>query len=223
MLIFLICTEVLQTRLHRRLVKLAKWADSSSDDRHAEFKNAPLNSTNTGYPYRTLIKPMLYSKPILVSEVHSMKGIKVPACYSPTRAAAAAADAAATASDTPAAPTGTASSSSSSSLVQASGQGNSSAQNTAGSSADTGAALASPTRKDTASAGPSGSGSAPGSASTAVVEASTTGSPAPAAGGEANAKVSSTPSTVQGETARNSAKKSTSRSPKLDAPTANQE
>lgn len=58
-------------------MKLAKWADSSSDERHAEFRN----SANSNYPYRTLIKPMMYSKPIPVSEINRMKGVKIPSCY----------------------------------------------------------------------------------------------------------------------------------------------
>lgn len=68
----------LRTRMNRRLMKLAKWADSSSDERHAEFRN----SANSNYPYRTLIKPMLYSKPIPVSDINRMKGVKIPAYYS---------------------------------------------------------------------------------------------------------------------------------------------
>lgn len=56
---------------------MAKWADSSADERHAEFRN----SANMNYPYRTLTKPMLYSKPIPVMEVNSMKNVQVPPYY----------------------------------------------------------------------------------------------------------------------------------------------
>lgn len=34
------------------------------------------------YPYRTLTKPMLYSKPIPVAEITAMKNVKVPSYYS---------------------------------------------------------------------------------------------------------------------------------------------
>jgi hypothetical protein len=68
---------VLKARLNRRLAKLAKWADSSADERHAEFRNNPAMS----YPYRTLTKPMLYSKPIPVNQISAMKGVQVPAFY----------------------------------------------------------------------------------------------------------------------------------------------
>lgn len=43
----------------KRLKKLAKWADSSADERHAEFKST------SHYPYKTLVKPMIYSKPTI--------------------------------------------------------------------------------------------------------------------------------------------------------------
>lgn len=68
---------MLKNRLNRRLVKLAKWADSSADERHAEFRN----SANMNYPYRTLTKPMLYSKPIPLTEINKMKNVKVPSFY----------------------------------------------------------------------------------------------------------------------------------------------
>jgi hypothetical protein len=71
-------TAALKVRLNRRLAKLAKWADSSADDRHSEFKN----NNNMAYPYRTLTKPMLYSKPIPVAEINAMKNVKVPSYYS---------------------------------------------------------------------------------------------------------------------------------------------
>lgn len=75
---YLLYAANLRTRMNRRLIKLAKWADSSSDERHAEFRN----SANSNYPYRTLVKPMLYSKPIPVSDINRMKGVKIPAYYS---------------------------------------------------------------------------------------------------------------------------------------------
>lgn len=67
----------LRSRLNRRLIKLAKWADSSQEDRHSEFRNNP----NHNYPYRSLIKPMLYSKPISVTEINVMKSVKIPSHY----------------------------------------------------------------------------------------------------------------------------------------------
>ena len=69
----------LRTRLNRRLAKLAKWADSSADERHAEFRTNPMMS----YPYRTLTKPMLYSKPIPTAEVSAMRPAKIPSYYIP--------------------------------------------------------------------------------------------------------------------------------------------
>eukprot|EP01032_Pedospumella_encystans_P018415 gene18415-20962_t len=64
----------LRSRLNRRLVKLAKWADSSSEDRHGEFRNNPQHN----YPYRSLIKPMIYSKPIPVAAINAVKAIAAP-------------------------------------------------------------------------------------------------------------------------------------------------
>jgi len=64
----------LRSRLNRRLVKLAKWADSSSEDRHGEFRNNPQHN----YPYRSLIKPMIYSKPIPVAEINAVKTVAAP-------------------------------------------------------------------------------------------------------------------------------------------------
>lgn len=65
--------------MNRRLIKLAKWADSSSEERHAEFRNNP----NHNYPYRTLIKPMIYSKPISAVTVPVMRSVVPPATYTP--------------------------------------------------------------------------------------------------------------------------------------------
>ena len=55
-------------------MKLAKWADSSSEDRHGEFRNNPQHN----YPYRSLIKPMIYSKPIPVAAINAVKAIAAP-------------------------------------------------------------------------------------------------------------------------------------------------
>ena len=54
----------LKARLNKRLQRLARWADSSADERHSEFRTAQHGS---GYPYRTLVKPMIYSKPFALT------------------------------------------------------------------------------------------------------------------------------------------------------------
>jgi hypothetical protein len=74
--------EKLRTRVAKRLQKLARWADSSADERHAEFRNTP--SVTNNYPYRTFVKPMLYSKPVPASFITATlagRNAKIPWHY----------------------------------------------------------------------------------------------------------------------------------------------